>query len=71
MFLPPLGHRNRNQRRSQVSRESLKKIHARIPPDVVQALDAWADHNVSSVTAEIVRSVRVRVEQEQREKVAG
>jgi hypothetical protein len=41
----------------------------KIPADVREKLQEWARHNVSSMTAEMIRSVRDRAAREQRDKV--
>lgn len=47
------------------------KTTARMPPDVVLWLQQKAKHNVTSMTAEIVRVVRDRAPQERRERKTG
>ncbi|WP_375791085.1 hypothetical protein ACE102_03085 [Bradyrhizobium sp. vgs-9] len=44
-------------------------LSLKIPDDVRALLKAWAAHNVSSMTCELVRAVRERAEREQTEKV--
>ena len=47
------------------------KITVKTPDDVRKQLEAWAAFNVSSMTAEMIRSVRFRAEREQQEKAEG
>jgi hypothetical protein len=44
------------------------KMMVKVPPDVRQYLEETAAYNITSMTAEIVRSVRDRMAREQREK---
>ncbi len=48
------------------------KITVPTPPDVRKQLEQWAAFNVSSMTAELIRSVRsrARAEREQQEKAS-
>ena len=45
-------------------------MSVKIPEDARQYLEAQAAHNVSSMTAEIVKSIRERMAREQRQKAA-
>jgi hypothetical protein len=40
-------------------------MNVKMPADVRRKLEQWATDNVSSMTAEVVRSVRFRAEREQ------
>ncbi|MBR0910822.1 Arc family DNA-binding protein [Bradyrhizobium sp. 521_C7_N1_3] len=40
----------------------------KVPGDVREKLKAWATHNVTSMTAELVRSVRERMARERAER---
>jgi hypothetical protein len=46
-------------------------MSVKVPSDVRRALEKWAAFNVSSMTAEFIRSVRERMGREQRENAAG
>jgi hypothetical protein len=48
-----------------MNRAQAPKTTVRIPPDVVEWLQQRAEHNITSVTAEIVRVVRERMAQEE------
>jgi 23S rRNA G2445 N2-methylase RlmL len=43
------------------------KITLRIAPDVRRSLERWAHENLSTMTAELNRSIRLRAAQEARE----
>lgn len=43
-------------------------LHLRVPADVREQLQTWAERNVSSMTCELVRAVRERAERERAEK---
>ncbi|MDI3562463.1 hypothetical protein [Bradyrhizobium sp. Arg816] len=45
-------------------------LSLKIPDDVRTLLKAWAAHNVSSMTCELVRAVRERAEREQQKEAA-
>lgn len=47
-----------------------EKMTLRVAPDVRRQLEEWADYNVSTMTAEINRSVRFRAHQERQEESA-
>jgi Arc-like DNA binding domain len=49
-----------------MNRAHAPKTTLRMPPDVVEWLKLRAAHNVSSMTAELVRVVRDRMAQERR-----
>jgi len=49
-----------------MNRAPAPKTTVRMPPDVVEWLRQKAKHNVTSMTAEIVRVVRDRAAQERR-----
>jgi hypothetical protein len=49
-----------------MNRAQAPKTTVRMPPDVVEWLQQRAAHNITSVTAEIVRVVRDRMAQEGR-----
>jgi len=49
--------------------QGVKLMTIKVPVDVHQQLLEWAAHNISSMNAELIRSVRERAEREQ-EKVA-
>jgi len=59
-------------RRVAVSQESKmdhaqpEKMTLRVAPDVRRQLEDWAAHNVSTMTAEVNRSVRYRAEQQEK-----
>jgi hypothetical protein len=46
------------------------RLLIRVPKDAREWLKAKAAHNVSSMAAEVIRSIRDRMDAEQREKVA-
>jgi hypothetical protein len=48
-----------------MNRAQATRMGVNLPEDVRQQLEAWATYNVTSMTAEIVRSVRDRAEREQ------
>jgi hypothetical protein len=43
------------------------KMTLRVAPDVRRQLEEWAAHNVSTMTAEVNRSIRFRAAHEERE----
>ncbi|UPT97251.1 Arc family DNA-binding protein [Bradyrhizobium barranii subsp. apii] len=45
-------------------------LHLRVPADVREQLQAWAERNVSSMTCELVRAVRERAAREQQKEAA-
>ena len=47
------------------------KITLRVAADVRRSLEQWAHDNLSTMTAELNRSVRLRAANEQREKAIG
>ena len=49
--------------------QDVMMMTVKVPSDVRKKLEEWAAFNVSSMTAELIRSVRDRAEREQ-EKVA-
>ena len=49
-----------------MNRAPVPKTTVRMPPDVVEWLQQKAAHNISSMTAEIVRVVRDRMHQDRR-----
>jgi hypothetical protein len=53
---------------SEMNRADAIPLRVNIPTDVREHLQAWAAHNVTSMTAELVRSVRDRAEREQAER---
>jgi hypothetical protein len=48
-----------------------RRITVTVTPDVMDLLEAWAARNLSSLSAETVRTVRERAAQEAREKVVA
>jgi hypothetical protein len=54
-----------------MTRAHAPKTTVRMPPDVVEWLQQRAAHNITSVTAEIVRVVRERMAEEERAAEAG
>jgi hypothetical protein len=53
-----------------MNRAQAPKTTVRMPPDVVEWLQQRAAHNITSVTAEIVRVVRERMARERAESAA-
>jgi hypothetical protein len=53
-----------------MNRAQCKKTTLQMPPDVVEWLRQRAAHNISSMTAEIVRVIRDRMHQERQEGAA-
>jgi hypothetical protein len=53
-----------------MNRAQAPKTTMRMPPDVVEWLQQRAAHNITSVTAEIVRVVRERMARERAESAA-
>jgi hypothetical protein len=51
-----------------IEEAKITRLLVRVPPDAREWLKAKATRNVSSMAAEIIRSVRDRMEREQREK---
>jgi hypothetical protein len=51
--------------------DDVSKLLVRLPGDMRQWLQLEAERNVSSQNIEVIRSVRIRMDQERREKVAG
>jgi hypothetical protein len=50
--------------------QDVTMMSVKTPLDVRKQLEQWAAFNVSSMTAEMIRSVRFRVEREQQDKAA-
>jgi hypothetical protein len=51
--------------------QGVRLLSIKLPADVRDKLAAWAADNISSLNAEIVRSVRDRAEREERERITG
>jgi hypothetical protein len=49
---------------NRMNQAQFKKTTLQLPPDVVEWLRQRAKHNISSMTAEVVRAVRDRMHQD-------
>ena len=54
-----------------MNQDQPEKMTLRVAPDVRRQLEEWAAHNISTMTAEINRSVRYRAAVEQQEKAGA
>lgn len=54
-----------------IHKSDAQRVLVRLPQDVKAFLDREAERNFASRNSEIVRSIRVRMETEQRERASG
>jgi hypothetical protein len=57
-------HQHNNERRDNVNRSDAKPTTIKLPSDVRAILMAWAADNLSSMSSEVIRSVRDRAQRE-------
>jgi hypothetical protein len=56
---------------SIMNKSDAQRVLVRLPEDVKAFLDREAERNFASRNSEIIRSIRVRMETEQRERATG